>query len=218
MSGTALLVIDPQVDFLAMVEPGGARTCGAEAALTGMTRLVAAARAHRAPVVFTQELHRPGLVDVGRELDGDEPEHCVEGTPGAELVAALRPGPGDHLVRKRRYSAFFATDLDLLLRGLGVETIVACGFLSDVCVQYTCVDAHQLDLRVHVVPEACAGSSAAASLAAFAAVEYLQSGAVLALEDAVSKLATTATPGRGAAPSARELRARTAGPRSRSSG
>jgi nicotinamidase-related amidase len=156
-----------------------------------MERLVAAARSGVAPVVVTQELHRPGRVDFGRELDGEEPVHCVEGTPGAELVEALRPGPGEHLVRKRRYSAFFATDLDLLLRGLNVDTVVACGMLSDVCVHYTCVDAHQLDLRVHVVPEACAGSSAAASLAAFAAVEYLQRGAVMALEAAADLLTGT---------------------------
>lgn len=189
MSRPALLVIDPQVDFVAMVEPGGPETCGAEAALAGMTRLVAAARAAGTPIVVTQELHRPTLVDFGRELDGDEPVHCVEGTPGAELVEALRPGPGEHLVPKRRYSAFFATDLDLLLRGLGVDSIVACGFLSDVCVHYTCLDAHQHDLRIHVVPDACSGSSAAASLAAFAAVEYLQSGAVLGLEAAAGLLA-----------------------------
>lgn len=178
MSRPALLVIDPQVDFLAMVD-------GGDTAIAGMVTLVDAARAAGVPVVFTQELHRPGRVDFGRELDGDEPVHCVEGTPGAELVPMLRPGPGDHLVRKRRYSAFFATDLDLLLRGLEVDTVVACGMLSDVCVHYTCVDAHQLDLHVHVVPEACAGSSRAASDAAFAAVEYLQRGAVLSLDAAL---------------------------------
>jgi len=193
MSRPALLVIDPQVDFLALVEPGGPHTCGADAALAGMERLVAAARSGGTPLVVTQELHRPGRVDFGRELDGEEPVHCVEGTPGAELVEALRPRPGEHLVRKRRYSAFFATDLDLLLRGLGVDTIVACGLLSDVCVHYTSVDAHQLDLRVHVVPEACAGSSAAASLAAFAAVEYLQRDAVVTLEAAVGLLDYAAT-------------------------
>ena len=189
MSRPALLVIDPQVDFLALVEPGGPQTCGAAEAIAGMERLVAAARSGGAPVVVTQELHRPGRVDFGRELDGEEPVHCVEGTPGAVLVEALRPGPGEHLVRKRRYSAFFATDLDLLLRGLGVDTVVACGLLSDVCVHYTCVDAHQLDLRVHVVPEACAGSSAVASLAAFAAVEYLQRGAISTADGAAEVLA-----------------------------
>lgn len=192
MSRAALLVIDPQVDFLGLVEAGSPQTCGPQDALAGMERLITAARAAGTPVVVTQELHRPGAVDFGRELDGHEPVHCVEGTPGAELVEALRPGPSEHLVRKRRYSAFFATDLDLLLRGLGIDTIVACGLLSDVCVHYTCVDAHQLDLRVHVVPEACGGSSAAASLAAFAAVEYLQSGAILTLDGAAGRLAGTA--------------------------
>ncbi len=188
MSRPALLVIDPQEDFLALAEPGGPRTCGAAEALTGMAGLLATARAADSPVVMTQELHRPGAVDFGRELDGDEPVHCVEGTPGAELVAELRPRPGEHLVGKRRYSAFFATDLALLLRGLGVDTVVVCGLLSDVCVHYTCVDAHQLDYHVHVVPEACAGSSAAASLAAFAAVEYLQRGAILSLPAAEALL------------------------------
>ena len=192
MSHPALLVIDPQVDFLGLVEAGSPQTCGAQDALAGMELLVAAARAAGAPVVVTQELHRPSAVDFGRELDGDEPVHCVEGTPGAELLEALRPGPGEHLLRKRRYSAFFATDLDLLLRGLNVDTVVVCGLLSDVCVQYTCVDAHQLDLHVRVVPEACAGSSADASLAAFAAVEYLQRGAILTPEDAAALLGSSA--------------------------
>lgn len=192
MSRAALLVIDPQVDFLGLVEAGSPQTRGPQDALAGMERLITAARAAGTPVVVTQELHRPGAVDFGRELDGHEPVHCVEGTPGAELVEALRPGPSEHLIRKRRYSAFFATDLDLLLRGLGIDTIVACGLLSDVCVHYTCVDAHQLDLHVHVVPEACAGSSAEASLAAFAAVEYLQRGAILTLDGATGRLAGSA--------------------------
>jgi nicotinamidase-related amidase len=192
VSHPALLVIDPQLDFLALVEAGSPQTCGPRDALAGMARLITAARSAGTPVVVTQELHRPGAVDFGRELDGDEPVHCVEGTPGAELLEALRPGPSEHLVRKRRYSAFFATDLDLLLRGLAVDAVVVCGLLSDVCVHYTCVDAHQLDLHVHVVPEACAGSSAGASLAAFAAVEYLQRGAILTLDGAVGRLAGSA--------------------------
>jgi len=179
----ALLVIDPQVDFLAMVEAGSADTCGAEAALAGMTRLVAAAEARSLPVVFTQEVHRPGRVDFGRELDGDEPVHCVEGTPGVEFVEGLGPGASEWTIRKRRYSAFFATDLDLLLRGLGVDTVIACGFLTDVCVHYTCVDAHQLDYHVRVAGDACAGSSAPSARAALAAIDYLQTGAVTRAEE-----------------------------------
>lgn len=180
----ALLVIDPQVDFLTMAHAGAA-----ERALPAIARLLADARAGGTAVIFTQEVHRPQLVDFGRELDGDEPVHCVEQTPGADFVAHVRPQEQEWIIRKRRYSAFFATDLDLLLRGLGVSTIVACGLLTDVCVHYSCVDAHQLDYRVHVVPEACAGSSAAAAQAAIGAIAYLQSRAVLELDAACAMVA-----------------------------
>ncbi len=182
-SSTALLVIDPQVDFVPMVEGG------AEAALAAMTRLLEAARAAGLPVVVTQELHRPELFDFGRELDGDEPVHGVDGTAGAALLPGFEPRAGEFKIPKRRYSAFFATDLDLLLRGLGVRTVVVCGLLTDVCVHYTCADAHQLDYRVRLVPEACAGSAPAASEAVFAALERLQCGAIVALEAACAALA-----------------------------
>jgi len=179
----ALLVIDPQVDFVPMVEGG------AEAALAAMARLLEAVRAAGVPVVVTQEFHRPELVDFGRELDGDEPVHCIDGTAGAALLPGFEPRAGEFMIPKRRYSAFFATDLDLLLRGLGVRTVVVCGLLTDVCVHYTCADAHQLDYRVYVVPEACAGSTPAASEAAFAALERLQRGAVGGIEAACAALA-----------------------------
>lgn len=168
----ALLVIDAQVDFLAMAHDPG------DAALANILALVEGAQRDGVPVVLTQEVHRPAGVDFGRELDGDEPVHCLEDAPGTTLVPELRDLPEAHVVRKRRYSAFFATDLDLLLRGLGVRTVVVCGYLTDVCVHYTCVDAHQHDYHVRMVADACAGSSPSAHHAALAAVEYLQHGAV----------------------------------------
>lgn len=178
----ALIVIDAQFDFLAMCEAGSADTSSANDALLGIVRLVQAARAAGHHVIFTQEVHRPELVDFGRELDGDEPVHCLEGAPGTELVGELRPAAAEWTIHKRRYSAFFATDLDLLLRGLGVRTIIVCGYLTDVCVHYTCVDAHQHDYRVRLVRDACAGSSAAASRATFAALEYLQRDAIVTVD------------------------------------
>ncbi len=181
----ALLVIDPQLDFLPMVESGSVDTCSAEQALAGMARLLEAARARAMPVIFTCEVHRPEQVDFGRELDGDEPIHCVENTPGAELADGLGPRAGEWTIHKRRYSAFFATDLDLLLRGLCVDTIIACGLLTDVCVHYTCVDAHQLDYRVRVARDACGGSSPPAARAALQAIDYLQSGAVASAEELI---------------------------------
>ncbi len=69
------------------------------------------ARACQIPVVFIQEVHRRDGVDFGRELDGDEDIHCLEDDPNTEVAAQVDYRPTDYLIRKRRYSAFFGTDL-----------------------------------------------------------------------------------------------------------
>ncbi|UXX82574.1 cysteine hydrolase family protein [Roseovarius pelagicus] len=140
--------------------------------------LVDAAHAHDVPVIFVQEIHRSDLVDFGRELDGDEDIHCLDGDPRTE-VAKDEMGfvAGDYIVPKRRYSAFFGTDLEILLRGLRAETLILCGGLTDVCVHYTFVDAHQSDYFCRVVEDCVAGSSVEAHDAALRAMEYLQTGA-----------------------------------------
>jgi nicotinamidase-related amidase len=155
--------------------------------------LVEAAHAAATPVIFVQEVHRPDLVDFGRELDGDEDVHCLEGDPRTE-VAKEEMGfrSGDYLVPKRRYSAFFGTDLEILLRGLKVDTLILCGGLTDVCVHYTFVDGHQSDYFCRVAEDCVGGSSLEAHAAALKAMEYLQTGAVqprAALIDAMMDLA-----------------------------
>jgi len=137
-----------------------------------------AAREHSIPVIFIQEIHRPDLVDFGRELDGDEDVHCLEDDPGTE-IAKPEMGflPTDYLIRKRRYSAFFGTDFEILLRGLKIDTLLLCGGLTDVCVHYTFVDAHQSDYFCRVIEDCVAGSGLEAHEASLRAMEYLQSGA-----------------------------------------
>jgi nicotinamidase-related amidase len=140
--------------------------------------LVSAARAASVPVVFIQEVHRPDLVDFGRELDGVEDVHCVEGLDSTAIAAAeIDFRPGDYFVPKRRYSAFYATDLDILLKGLKVQTLILTGGLTDVCVRYTFVDGHQGDYHCRVVEDCVGGSSRTAHDAALNAMEYLQAGA-----------------------------------------
>jgi len=68
---------------------------------------VGAARAARLPVVFVQEVHKRTLLDFGRELDGAEGIHGLEGDETTELADGLDPQPDEYLIRKRRYSAFF---------------------------------------------------------------------------------------------------------------
>lgn len=184
---SALLVIDPQVEATAEGE-GTLKAIGSTTAVERIVELLDAARRSRIPVIFTQEVHRKELVDFGRELDGAEPIHCVEGTPGVELRPEAKPLDGEWLIQKRRYSAFFATDLDLLLHGIGVDTLIVCGFLTDVCVHYSCVGAHQRDYHLYVARDATAGSSLAASEAALAAIEYLQRDSVRTTRELVSAI------------------------------
>ena len=136
------------------------------------------ARARGIPVIFIQEVHRPDGIDFGRELDGDEDVHCVEGQPGTPLaVEEMVILPSDYRVPKRRYSAFFGTDFEILLKGLRIDTLLLTGGLTDVCVHYTFVDGHQHDYFCRVIEDCVAGSSVAAHEASLRAMEYLQAGA-----------------------------------------
>jgi nicotinamidase-related amidase len=152
-------------------------------------RLIAAARTSGVPIVFFQEVHRPSGVDFGRELDGTEGVHCVEGNPGTPLHPALLPDlasshPEFHIV-KRRYSGFIGTDFEIVLSGLKASTLILVGGLTDVCVHYTFADAHQRDFYVRVVTDCVGGSSQYRHDAALDAMEYLQTGAMRTTDEIV---------------------------------
>lgn len=141
------------------------------------------------PVIYVQEVHHPSMVDFGRELDGDEDVHCLEDDPRTE-IAAEQMGfrPGDHLIRKRRYSAFFGTDFEILLKGLKVDMLLLVGGLTDVCVHYTFVDGHQSDYFCRVIEDCVAGSSLEAHKGALRAMEYLQTGARRSLDEVLTAM------------------------------
>ncbi len=148
--------------------------------------LIAAARKADIPVVFIQEVHRPNLVDFGRELDGVELVHCLEDNPLTAISDKIGFRPeSDYWIRKRRYSAFFGTELAILLKGLKVETLILIGGLTDVCVHYTFVDAHQSDFYTRVVEDSVVGSSQAAHDASLRSMEYLQTGARRTVKEVV---------------------------------
>lgn len=130
-----------------------------------------------------QEVHRPDMVDFGRELDGSEDVHCIETSPDTDYAKLTYPLPNEYLIPKRRYSAFFGTDLEILLRGLHVDTLYMVGGLTDVCIHYTAVDAHQWDYHIRVVTDAVAGSSEDAHNASLKAIKYLQRDALITTDD-----------------------------------
>ncbi len=152
--------------------------------------VIDAARAAAIPVVFFQEAHRRGMVDFGRELDGSEGVHCLEGDPATEIAAeAVGLLPDDTVIRKRRYSCFIGTDLEILLRGLQAQTLVLIGGLTDVCVHYTFADGHQHDYHCRVVEDCVGGSGEAAHDASLRAMEYLQTGTRRTAEAVIAEFA-----------------------------
>jgi nicotinamidase-related amidase len=193
-----LVVVDMQEGGAMSAEEAGIPVMSGHAErVQRAERLLAAARSAGVPVVFFQEVHRSSGVDFGRELDGTEGVHCVEGQPGTDLEPSLRPLPDEFHIVKRRYSGFIGTDFEIVLRGLRASTLILVGGLTDVCVHYTFADAHQRDFYVRVVTDCVGGSSQYLHDAALAAMEYLQTGAVRTTEEiltAFEQLERTAGP------------------------
>jgi nicotinamidase-related amidase len=189
----ALIVIDYQNDFL---DPGSPIECvGAVQALRNSIPVIEKAREIGIPVIFTQEYHRDpkyfGLKDLGREADGEDPLHTVIGTRGFELSDMLLPlMKTDYVLHKPRYSCFFATDLDLILRSHKVDTLIITGVCTNICVHYTFIDAHQKDYWVRIPEDCVAAPNEKAHEAALRQMKYLQAESIqnadsilLALED-----------------------------------
>lgn len=186
---SALLVIDIQKSAFMEVKAGIPVMPGYRENMERARRVVDAAHDAGIPVIFIQEIHRRDLVDYGRELDGSEDIHCMEGEPGTPVAfEEMGRRPGDYYVPKRRYSAFFGTELEILLKGLKAETLIMVGGMTDVCVHYTFVDAHQHDYYARVVGDCVGGTSPAAHEASLAAMEYLQEGAVLTADEIVAAM------------------------------
>ena len=115
------------------------------------------ARANHIPVVYVCDTHRPDDPDFR-----DWPVHAVEGTPGADPWPELAPLRGDHLVRKRTYSAFTQSDFGPLLEDLGADELVLTGCLTEMGMSATAHDALQRGYVVTIPPELQAGASAVA--------------------------------------------------------
>jgi len=191
---TALIVIDVQKGEVLDGDHGVPVMAGGEQRHERTRRLLAGARAAGIPPIFIQEIHKPSLMDFGRELDGEEGVHCLEGDLATELADGLEPAPDEYLIRKRRYSAFFATELDLVLKSYGARSLVLVGALTDVCVHYTFADAHQHDYRCHVVTDCVGGSSLQAHEAALAAMKYLQRGCLVTSTEVLAAFAKVGEP------------------------
>jgi ureidoacrylate peracid hydrolase len=140
---TAVIVVDMQNDFVA---PGAAlRSAQAAAMVPKLAATLKTCRERGMRVLYTAHVHRSDGCDMGRFADLYPPiadrTSLVDGTPGVEIFPDLAPAPGEHVIKKHRYSAFFATDLDLILRQWGIANVVVCGTTTENCCHATARDA-----------------------------------------------------------------------------
>jgi nicotinamidase-related amidase len=117
------------------------------AILPTLKRLIAAFRAAGRPVIFTRHVHHQNNLDsgiMGWWWEG----MCIEGSPESEIHADIAPLPGEKVILKHRYSAFYNTDLETVLRCLKIEDLVISGLMTNLCCESTARDAYQRDYRV----------------------------------------------------------------------
>ena len=169
-SRTAVVVVDMQNDF---VRKGGKLYVpDAEKTIGPIRKLLDKARVKGVRVIYTQDWHLRN--DPEFEVWG---EHCVEGTWGADIVDELKPMQGDVVVRKRRYDAFFGTDLDYLLRHVvKADTLVLTGTVANICVLHTAGSAALNWYRVVVPIDAVSALNRFDYLLALRQISYLYGG------------------------------------------
>ena len=138
-----VLVIDMIVGFL---EEGHSLYCGDDARriISNVKRLIEDELAMGSEVIFICDTHDPD--DLEFQMF---PAHCVRGTDEANVIPELAGYRGS-VVRKRRYSAFFETDLEQRLADVKPEKVIICGVCTDICVMHTAADARNRDYAVQV--------------------------------------------------------------------
>jgi len=142
---SALLVIDMQNFFLDPASP--TYTCGGLAILALLKQLIQAFRAANRPVIYTCHVHHPDRLDAGI-MDWWWKGMCIEGSPESKVHKDIAPLPNEKVILKHRYSSFYNTDLETVLRCLKIEDLVISGIMTNLCCESTARDAYFRDLRV----------------------------------------------------------------------
>ena len=154
MNKTALIVIDMVYDF---AHPNGLVYYEQNAEiLPRIRKVIDKCREEEVLIVFMQHSHRKDKYD--KELTMVR-KNCIEGTGGDELMPELGYNEKtDYLIKKRRYSSFFGTDLDMVLREHKIENTIICGTKTNCCIRATVHDAYLLNYNV-IVPRECVATN-----------------------------------------------------------
>ncbi len=148
MTRNCLIVIDMQNDFLERLEEGRRTEL-----ILKTNQLIDIFRASGCPVIWVQQVFSRDLSDAFLEMRDRRISVVIEGTAGAEIHSDLARRDDDTVVVKKRYSAFFGTNLEQILSDLNPDQITLAGVNTHACIRTTAVDAYQRDLRVLLASE-----------------------------------------------------------------
>lgn len=151
MSKSALIVVDMVYDFTD--ENGLVYYPQNKKVLPNIEEVIHCCRQNDALIVFMQHRYRKGKPD--KNLVNMRP-NCIEGTGGENIDKSLTVKEEDYVIQKRRYSSFYGTDLDLVLREHDIKNIIVVGTKTNCCIRATVSDAHHLDYNVFIVKECVA--------------------------------------------------------------
>lgn len=153
---TAVIVVDMENDFVEAGAPMESKQ--ARSAVSNIRRTIEFARETGMKVIYTTHTHRSDGCDMGRFGNLYPPiesrEGLVDGTRGIEIYAELAPASGEPVIKKHRYSGFFGTDLDIILRSSGITTVVIIGTTTENCCHATARDAMFRDYFVAFLSDA----------------------------------------------------------------
>ncbi|MCY0096986.1 cysteine hydrolase family protein [Hoeflea ulvae] len=153
-ASAALVIVDMINEFC---KPGGKMVLpGYETLIPRQQELITAAKAAGMPVIFVIDSHRKGMRRDREFLK--RTAHGEENSWATQVVDEIAPGPDDIVVIKHRYSAFFQTDLDLVLKDMLIDQILVCGVVTNICVRSTVHDGFFLGYDVVVPFDACAAT------------------------------------------------------------
>ncbi|MCF0230507.1 MAG: cysteine hydrolase [Parasporobacterium sp.] len=155
MNKSALIIVDMVKDF---TDPEGLVYYPQnEQVLPVIIRVLEECRKYDMPVIFLQHCYRQGKPD--KNLVNMRP-NCIEGSGGEDIDSRLNVDPvHDYVIRKRRYSGFFGTDLDLVLRENDVKNVIIVGTKTNCCIRATVTDAYYLDYHPIVLSDCVATNS-----------------------------------------------------------
>jgi len=184
-----LLIIDMQRDF---IDSDAAYYCErAQGMIPKIKDLIDRIRKAKIPIIYTQEVHRPDLVDMGLEMGEGDETHCIVGTKGVEIISELAPANKDIIVKKPRLSAFIDTDMQIVLRGLGLgykDTLIIVGVVTNICILFTAADAIQQDYNIRVVEECVAAYTKENHEAGVTCLKHLQKNAVVPFDNIINAI------------------------------